>query len=145
MLDDLGLVPALEWYVRSFSRRFNIPVHLKVDPGLGRLPEEWETCIYRSIQEALTNTVRHSEATEVLMRIEREADAIRVIVQDNGHGLEFTAQPGGLGLVGMSERARELGGTLTVESNERSGTKIRITLPQPKRVAAAAPDAEVVS
>ncbi|MBI4464794.1 MAG: hypothetical protein HY647_08840 [Acidobacteria bacterium] len=135
MLDDLGLVPALEWYVRNFSRRSGIPVHLNTDRLLGRLPEEWETCIYRTVQEALTNTMRHSEATEVLIELQRADGSVVLIVEDNGQGFEFASPAAGLGLMGMSERARELGGTLSVESKQQAGTRIRIQLPLPPATA----------
>ncbi len=131
MLDDLGLVPALEWYVREFSRRFGIPVNLNTDRMLGRLPEEWETCIYRSVQETLTNTIRHSEATEVFIELAQTPESLTLSVEDNGQGFELSSPAGGLGLIGMRERAHELGGTLSVESNQQSGTRIRIVLPAP--------------
>lgn len=140
MLDDLGLVPALEWYVRSFSRRGGIPVHLNTDRLLGRLPEEWETCIYRTVQEALTNTKRHSEATEVFIELEQGADGVVLTVEDNGQGFELTSPAAGLGLVGMSERARELGGTLSVESKQQAGTRLRIRLPLPPATTGMAPE-----
>jgi len=131
MLDDLGLLPALEWYVREFSRRFSIPVNLDCDPDLGRLPEAWETCIYRSVQEALTNTIRHSAATEVWVALRQAGEEITLLVEDNGQGFEFTSPTGGLGLIGMSERANELGGSLTVETKNEKGARIRIVLPLP--------------
>ena len=144
MLDDLGLVPALEWYARSSSRRYKVPVHLQIDSKLGRLPEEWETCLYRSIQEALNNALRHAEATEVSIRIEQSNGQLMLTIEDNGRGLEANSQTGGLGLIGMIERARELGGRLVVESNGKEGTKIRITLPQPPVPAASEEKAGVV-
>ncbi|MBI4460369.1 MAG: MCP four helix bundle domain-containing protein [Acidobacteria bacterium] len=131
MLDDLGLVPALEWYVRGFSRRFGIPVSLEIDPNLGRLPEQWETSVYRSVQEALTNTIRHSEATKVFIHLEQTAESLLLTVEDNGQGFEFNSPKGGLGLIGMSERARQMGGMLSVESKQQAGTRIRVTLPLP--------------
>ncbi|OFV99973.1 MAG: hypothetical protein A3F68_01455 [Acidobacteria bacterium RIFCSPLOWO2_12_FULL_54_10] len=131
MLDDLGLVPALEWYVRSFSRRFGIPVSLQIDRTLRRLPEQWETSIYRSVQEALTNTIRHSEATKVFIHLEQSLENLILTVEDNGQGFELSSPKGGLGLIGMSERARQLGGGLSVESKQQAGTRVRITLPLP--------------
>ncbi|MBI4458609.1 MAG: sensor histidine kinase [Acidobacteria bacterium] len=131
MLDDLGLVPALEWYVRGFSRRFGIPVNLEIDRKLRRLPEQWETSLYRSVQEALTNTIRHSEATKVFIHLEESSENLILTVEDNGQGFEFSSPKGGLGLIGMSERARQLGGTLSVESKQHAGTRVRITLPLP--------------
>ena len=140
MLDDLGLVPALEWYVRNFSRRAGIPVHLNIDRRLGRLPEEWETCIYRTVQEALTNTMRHSEATEVLIELQHTADCLVLTVEDNGQGFELNSPAAGIGLMGMSERARELGGALAVESKQQAGTRIRIRLPLPPAVSTEVPE-----
>ncbi|MBI3895814.1 MAG: sensor histidine kinase [Acidobacteria bacterium] len=135
MLDDLGLVPALEWYVRGFSRRFGIPVGLEIDRSLRRLPEQWETSIYRSVQEALTNTIRHSEASKVFIHLEQSSENLILTVEDNGQGFEFSSPKGGLGLIGMSERARQLGGTLSVESKQQAGTRIRIILPLPPMAA----------
>ncbi|MBI4443254.1 MAG: sensor histidine kinase, partial [Acidobacteria bacterium] len=140
MLDDLGLVPALEWYVRNFSRRSGIPVHLNIDRRLGRLPEEWETCIYRTVQEALTNTMRHSEATEVLIELQHTADCLVLTVEDNGQGFELNSPAAGIGLTGMSERARELGGVLAVESKQQAGTRIRIRLPLPPAASTDVPE-----
>ncbi|OFV94872.1 MAG: hypothetical protein A3F68_01580 [Acidobacteria bacterium RIFCSPLOWO2_12_FULL_54_10] len=131
MLDDLGLVPALEWYARSLTKRSGIPVQLEISKNIGRLPEQWETSLYRSVQEALTNTIRHSEATKVYIRLETADDRLVLTVEDNGHGFNPNRSSGGLGLIGMKERARQLGGTATFDSLKPAGARVRIELPLP--------------
>ena len=76
MLDDFGLQPALEWHVRDFGRRFGVPVELSVDGDLELLPEQHRTCVYRSVQEALTNCVRHARASRIAVSVSRHADGL---------------------------------------------------------------------
>ena len=78
MLDDFGLQPALEWHVRDFGRRFGVPVELSVDGDFDHLPEQHRTCVYRSVQEALTNCVRHARASRIAVSVSRHADSLTV-------------------------------------------------------------------
>ena len=120
MLDDLGLVPALEWQAREVSRNYGIRVNVAADGVSDALPEDHKTCIYRVVQEALHNGVRHSGATVVRITVKQGPADISVLVQDDGRGFrpEVTR---GLGLVGIEERVATLGGTFRIESQSRQG------------------------
>lgn len=128
MLDDLGLAPALEWQVRDFTRRSGIPVSLKIDEAIPGLTDDQSTCIYRVVQEALTNCARHASANKVLVHVMRNAGLLDVVIGDDGKGFE-PANGRGLGLVGMQERARELGGSLSIMSQRGRGTIVSVQIP----------------
>jgi signal transduction histidine kinase len=131
MLDDFGLQPALEWHVRDFGRRFGIPVELSVDGNLDLLPEQHRTCVYRSVQEALTNCVRHARASRIDVSVVRKGDGLTVTVADNGVGFNPAQRAGGLGLRGIEERVRDLHGILTIRSATGAGTTLTMTVPLP--------------
>ena len=101
MLDDFGLQPALEWHVRDFGRRFGVPVELTVDGDFDLLPEQHRTCVYRSVQEALTNCVRHARASHIAVSVSRQADCLAVSITDDGVGFNPAQRAGGLGLRGI--------------------------------------------
>jgi len=128
MLDDFGLLPALEWQAREIGKRTGLRVQV-VSEMLGELPEEHKTCVYRVVQEALNNCAQHAQASAVQVLVRHEAGQILVTVQDDGSGFD----PGrvrGLGLLGMEERARHLGGTFQIDSSPGRGTLLRVTLPR---------------
>lgn len=130
MLDDLGLVPALQWQGRDHSRRTGIPVSLEVEGALDELPEEYLTCVYRIVQEALTNIAKHASARTILVGVAALGNALSVSVQDDGVGFDAqTPTRGGLGLLGMAERVKKLGGTFEVVSHPGHGTAIMAQLP----------------
>jgi signal transduction histidine kinase len=129
MLDDLGLVPALEWLARDFTRRFRIPVHLEVGSRIDSLPEQYRTCVYRVVQEGLTNCARHSGASEVRVVLLNADSHLNVVIRDDGVGMDSKARSEGLGIRGMEERVRELDGWLTVQSTLGRGTTLNINLP----------------
>jgi signal transduction histidine kinase len=130
MLDDLGLEPALRWQTREFSRRCGIPVALAIEGQLDSLPEAHRLCVYRAIQEALTNCGKHAHASRVAVTVSHEEDRVSASVQDNGRGFDKVhLQTHGLGLVGMSERVRALHGTITVSSDPGRGTLISLEVP----------------
>jgi signal transduction histidine kinase len=131
MLDDLGLGPALEWYVRDFTRRSSIPVTLTISGNVDRLPDAHRTCAYRVIQEALTNCARHAKATRVSVTMKLDEHGLTFGIADNGIGVSPGMARHGLGLVGVDERVRELDGTVTVESTPGGGTTIRVSIPPP--------------
>jgi signal transduction histidine kinase len=131
MLDDFGLQPALEWHVRDFSRRFGIPVELSVDGDLDLLPEQHRTCAYRSVQEALTNCVRHARASRIMVSVSRLADGLTVSVADDGTGFHPAQRAGGLGLRGIEERVRDLHGVMTIRSAPGAGTTLTMRVPLP--------------
>jgi signal transduction histidine kinase len=130
MLDDLGLGPALQWQAREFSRRSGIPVTVKADGDLENLPEDLRTCIYRVVQESFTNCARHAQANGIQLAVRSGAGRISMTIQDNGVGFNPGASRGhGLGLIGMEERVRELGGTISINSEPQKGTTIQLDVP----------------
>jgi signal transduction histidine kinase len=133
MLDDLGLGPALEWQAREFSRRYGVPVAVKLEGEIDSLPDGHRTCIYRVVQEALTNIARHSHATEVHISVHGGRDRASLTVLDNGTGFDVgEAQGKGLGLIGIQERVRELGGTVWWNSQPGRGATLSAEIPAPQ-------------
>ena len=131
-LDHLGLVPALRQYVELYRRQSGLDVQLEVvGLGSGRLPADVEITFYRVVQEALTNVLRHAQATQVGVLLEQRDEQVVAIVEDNGVGFdpEAAGENGRLGLFGMRERAEILGGTLTIESAPDQGTTIFVEVP----------------
>ncbi len=128
MLDDLGLIPALEWQARELSRSTSIRVNVAAEPVPDTLPEQHKTCIYRIVQEALHNCARHSGASMVRITVKNSSQAIHVMVQDDGRGFKPETERG-LGLLGMQERVTHLGGTFQIDSHLGRGTLLAIALP----------------
>jgi signal transduction histidine kinase len=128
MLDDLGLVPALRWQAREVSKRTGMDVLVTTDSVSDDLPDEYKTCIYRVVQEALHNCSRHSQASTVRIRVQQSGDSLGLSVQDDGRGFDVTHTKG-LGLLGMEERVSRLGGKWEVHSAPGSGTILAIELP----------------
>ncbi len=128
MLDDLGLVPALGWQAREVSKRTSLDVSVATESVSDDLPDEYKTCIYRVVQEALHNCSRHSEATMVKIKMHQDASGIHLAIQDDGRGFDFKRQRG-LGLLGIEERVSGLGGTFQVHSELCRGTILQIDLP----------------
>jgi len=135
-LDDLGLLTALQNYTEKWSERSRIAVDFH-SSGLKRerLPHEIETTIYRIVQEALTNVLKHAEARRVSVIVERRREHVLVIVEDDGRGFDMESDAHswgagrGLGLLGMQERVALVGGTLNIESAPGGGTTVRIRVP----------------
>jgi signal transduction histidine kinase len=135
-LDDLGLVRAITTYVKSWSDRSGVTVELHTgNLEERRLPPEVELTIYRIIQEALTNVMKHANAKRVSIVLNRQERAVSAVIEDDGQGFDPEAQPsdrrGGLGLLGMRERAAQLNGRLTVESVIGQGTTVFVRIPLP--------------
>jgi len=134
MLDDLGLLPALRWLAREVSRTGSMEVDLMAEPFVDDLPDEHRTCVFRIVQEAIRNAARHSGASQVRIYVEERAEqngaSLRLSVQDDGKGFD-PAQERGLGILGMQERVRRLGGTFEVNSRPGRGTIITFQLPLP--------------
>jgi signal transduction histidine kinase len=134
MLDDLGLTPALAWQLKEFSRASGVIVDSEIDPSVDALPDDHRTCIYRIVQEALTNCARHAHARKLTLRLRTSPDSVWVTVSDDGLGFNRGAPPPhGLGLVGIGERVRELNGVLRVTSAPNRGTRIEVRLPRPRQ------------
>jgi signal transduction histidine kinase len=128
MLDDFGLQPALEWHVRDFRRRFAIPVDLSLSGDLDALPDQYRTCVYRIVQEALTNCARHARAARIEVGVHLDRNTLELRVSDDGAGID-PARTRGVGLVGIEERVRELHGTFLIGSRQPHGTELRVMLP----------------
>ena len=128
MLDDLGLTPALNWHARETSKRTGRNVVVSADDAIDSLPDEHRTCIYRVVQEAVNNAVRHANARTVEVSVRREGQKVNVTVQDDGAGFD-TRFMRGLGLLGMDERIRRLGGRLKISSEAGRGTMVHAVLP----------------
>jgi signal transduction histidine kinase len=134
-LDDLGLLPALEGLTASVTEKDGVPATLSVMGEKRRLAVEVELALFRIAQEALTNVKKHAEATQVGITVKFDAGAVEMTVQDNGKGFvsstptDELAASGHLGLIGMHERARLLGGTLLLQSQVGVGTKVIVRVP----------------
>jgi signal transduction histidine kinase len=135
MLDDFGLQAALEWHVRDFMSRYELPVQLTINGDCGLVPDKHGTCVYRMVQEAMTNCVRHSGAESIQISVAAHDGELRVSVSDDGVGLDPSSRRGGLGLRGIHERVRELDGTMTISRSARNGTLLSVRLPLPKQIA----------
>ena len=128
MLDDLGLIPALKWQARESAKRTSMDISVAAELDSDDLPDEYKTCIYRVVQEALHNCARHSDATSVRIRVEQQPDRLMLIIQDDGQGFDVR-QLKGLGLLGIQERVARLGGKCSVESKPGRGTILCVELP----------------
>ncbi len=135
-LDDLGLLPALRWYVKEYQKKCSIEVDFVSSGFKERLPAEMETALYRIVQEALTNTARHAQAKRVSIMLKEGEKEIEGIISDDGIGFDIEAlrkspdNERGLGLAGMTERAVLLDGSLDIESRPGHGTTITVHIPR---------------
>jgi two-component system sensor histidine kinase UhpB len=131
MLDDLGLIPAIEWFINEFSRRHKVRVITRIDVGGIDFNRESATTVYRIVQEAMTNVARHSGATVVKLDIVREDPHCVISIADNGHGvaIETRARRNSLGLIGLRERVARLGGDLQIVTAPAAGFMLTATLP----------------
>lgn len=131
MLDDLGLVPAVEHLLHELSQRTGLLVGLDADADGFDFGEPLATSVYRMVQEALTNVARHAAATEVRVTMKHEGENLVVRVRDNGRGYDpqVTARRKTYGLLGIRERARTLGGDARIERLEEGGTLVEIVIP----------------
>ena len=135
LLDELGLKSALGWYVEGFAERSKIAAKLELPTNLERLPQEHELCLFRIAQECLTNIHRHSGSPTALVRLWRTPHEVHMEVSDEGRGLSeenqvkiASGESAGVGLRGMRERVKQIGGRLGIHSKGR-GTSILVTLP----------------
>ena len=138
LLDESGLSSALSWYIQGFSERSKIKVDFDIPEDFGRLSRELETAIFRVVQECLTNIHRHSGSATAKVRIAHSDDHVVVNVEDKGKGIppdkraQIAAVSGtpGVGVRGMRERLRQLGGDMEIHSDSGKGTKILVRLPK---------------
>src|SRR6267378_1582726 len=133
ILDDLGWIPAIRFLAEGISKRAGLPIHIDAAVS-GRLPSAIETTLYRIVQEALTNAVKHAKASNIWIRAWRENLVLCCSIRDDGGGFDSSqAQAApcrkGLGLIAMQERVTAIGGTLRIESRPGHGTELSIRLP----------------
>jgi PAS domain S-box-containing protein len=130
ILDDLGLKPAIDWYTADFINRTGIAIVLNSSSNIN-LPSEIELVIFRIFQESLTNIARHSKADTVEINLFRRKNNILLEIEDNGIGISAKDKNSreSFGLLNMNERAKEIGGTLSIEHGKEKGTRICLTLP----------------
>jgi signal transduction histidine kinase len=130
ILDALGLNQAMQTYCSKFTERTQLPVVLEIDPNLPVLPDVYNVTFYRVLQEALTNVVKHAQASRVWVEMSVEDDLVNLIVQDNGQGLHSEGNPAhGIGLTGMHERLSLVGGRLVLRSALEGGTILTASIP----------------
>lgn len=135
MLDDLGLVPAIEWLATSFMQRSGVPCTLLVTNELDfELPEPYATAVFRIVQESLNNISKHAAASQVSVTLERTLDTVTLQVQDDGCGFfsDGARKPQSLGLMGLRERAQLLGGSVVISSARGQGTRVEVSIPMDK-------------
>jgi signal transduction histidine kinase len=133
ILDDLGWIPAIRFLAEGVSKRANLPIHIETKLT-SRLPGTAETTLYRIVQEALTNAVKHAQAKNIWIRAWFKDNVLHCSIRDDGagfdpHAVQASGSRKGLGLVAMRERLSAIGGTLWIESSQRRGTEILIRLP----------------
>ena len=136
MLDDFGLQAALEWHVRDFTRRYGVEVSLHLNGRFDSLPDAYRTCVYRAVQEAMTNCMRHANARSMAVTVDSDDDTLFVSVSDDGAGFDPARPREGLGLRGIEERVAELGGSMDLDTAQGRGTRLTIRLPWPEPAAA---------
>jgi len=135
ILDDLGLVPALEWLITDLGKSYEIATKVGITGSRRRLAPETELTVFRIAQEVLSNVRRHSRASAVEMTLDFGADALTLVISDNGQGFDMPertsdlALSGKLGIIGMRERARLIGGTLIVQPEPGTGTAVTLRIP----------------
>jgi two-component system, NarL family, sensor histidine kinase DevS len=128
-LDDFGLAPAIERLVDTHRQDASVAVDLEIQLGNERLPADVETTMYRIVQEALTNTTKHSGATRISVLVTRTPKAAVLVVEDDGRGFDIDRETAGLGLTGMRERVALVGGRLKVETGTGYGTTVAAEIP----------------
>ena len=135
LLDDMGLLPAIRWYAESYLGDRGIAVTVEAAEPAQRLPAHIEVALFRVVQEAIANVARHSRAKHADLRLTHDESRVAVIVADDGIGFDVarvlgqTGPTESVGLLGMQERARLLGGRLEIESRDGGGTLVRVEVP----------------
>jgi signal transduction histidine kinase len=132
MLDDLGLAPAIAWLLKDMSQSSGIETQVDIEASVDKLPDTHRTCVYRLVQECVTNASRHSGARHFSVTLRKCGEWLVGVIADDGRGFDIASkQADGLGLLGMRERVREIGGSLQIESSPGSGTRIEFRLSCP--------------
>jgi two-component system sensor histidine kinase UhpB len=135
LLDDLGLLPAIEWLSQDFQSRTSIHCRTQFDCNEVDLDPDCATAIFRVSQEALTNIARHSKATRATIKISERNGRLQLTIRDNGRGIkkEDALSPTSLGLLGMRERLRPFGGELLINGVAKRGTTLTADIPMKRK------------
>ena len=130
LLDDLGLVPAIEWLVQNFTQRSGVACKLVACDNID-LAEPYATAAFRIVQEALANVAKHANAAQVEVQIERTGDGLALSIQDDGSGFSEDAprKPNSLGLMGLRERAHLLKGFVKITTQPGAGARVQVRFP----------------
>jgi signal transduction histidine kinase len=142
LLDEAGLVPAIDQYLKSLAERAGTRIEFDAAPGVARTPPGLNTTVFRLVQEAVGNALRHARASVIRLTLRDESDALRLVVEDDGVGFDPTdvtrsARRGAhLGLLGMTERVRSAGGTIEFESRPGAGSRVAARIPHARPGAA---------
>jgi signal transduction histidine kinase len=131
MLDDFGLQAALEWLARDFMGRYAINVNLQMEGDVDSLPDKHRTCVYRVVQEAMTNCARHAKARNIDIRVHAARGLLTLSVIDDGVGVDASRRRKGLGLFGIDERVKELQGAMRIARGPQCGTALTVNFPLP--------------
>ena len=134
LLDDLGLVAAMEWEADEFQKRTGIKCDVTIEVGDVHLEEEKRTAIFRIFQETLTNIARHAEASRARVYLRKRVKSLDLEVRDNGKGIqdEQISDPKAFGLLGIRERVQYMGGELRIGGEPNKGTRVLVKIPLPK-------------
>jgi signal transduction histidine kinase len=152
LLDEAGIASAARWFVEGFARRSGIDVQCDIPERFERPPRHCELVLFRVLQESLTNVHRHSQASAAMVRLVRQDDAVHLEISDNGKGipeehlrrLEIVGNKTGVGITGMRERVRELGGHIEIRAL-RQGTAVSVVLPTSRSRLVAKPAETIIS
>ena len=138
ILDDFGLIAAIEWQAKEFERKSGVECLVTTDTDSLDLSSDANTAVFRIFQEALTNVIRHAKATTVMVEIDSSSTGTTMRVEDDGVGIDLgsVGKKTSLGILGMQERARLIGGTLEITERENGGTAIGLSIPRQIHVVA---------
>jgi two-component system sensor histidine kinase UhpB len=134
VLDDYGIASAIRWYAEQFAERTGLPITVEGVDLSGHLDANVETALYRVTQEAVTNIVRHAQASKADINVTSDQKAVRIVISDDGIGFDpdHIREPGsagGWGHIGMRERIELIGGSLSIESARGRGTRVVMEVP----------------
>ena len=147
LLDEAGLVPALDHHLKLLAERSGLQIELDATQAAAAVSGELDTTVFRVVQEAVNNAVRHARATRIRVSLRTEADALRLVIEDDGVGFDPESvsqrvkRGEHLGLLGMTERVRSAGGTIELHSSPGAGSRLEVRVPLAKQAAAARPPA----
>ncbi len=135
LLDDLGLIAAMEWQAREFEKNTGVVMEIELPAGIPELPPETKTGLFRIFQESLTNIARHAEARQVKVSFRENNGLLILNIEDNGRGFDMAIlnQKSTLGILGMEERSLMMGGKYVIESKPGEGTTVKVTVPAEKK------------